>query len=81
MIKPCAFQTLKEYKLWRRDEVQNFQNQKLSHGHFFPKSTAHIKDNKNLTEISPNLITVLEVHMLLSTMSCDPKSNFPKLPI
>lgn len=48
----------------------------------FLKFTAHkLNKKKNLTEVSPNLTTVLIIHMLLSTMTCDPENNSSKLPI
>lgn len=41
---------------------------------FFLKFIAHkLKKKKNLTEVFPNLTTVIIVHMLLSTMTCDPE--------
>lgn len=84
MAMACATLALEEYQWWKRNKVQNLLNQKLYCEKIFPNLTAHKfkkKKKKDLTEVSPNLTTALKVHMLLPTVTCDPKNNFSKLPI
>ena len=65
---------------WKRNKVQNLLHQKLYCENFF-SNLQLINKKKNLTEVSPNLTTVLIVHILLSIMTCDPENNSSKLPI